>query len=288
MGSEMCIRDRAHIRSVVGNIVELSQGLRSGFRPGARVARAMTCRSSRSAISIRAVTDRSGSDEIVVEEDIPSTWHDPIYMERPRGSIDLDGKELFVLPPQWARGIESSFLQYQEPLDVQRGVTDLIIPEDFTTRRVRVDFMLYDDDHLRALVGLFYRHRGKQKSFWMSGLMDEFVPTEVRSTGGQTLLVFDGDEVFEAFQEQTIYRRLSIVTDLSESRHEVAELRVSAAGKTEMVLIGHSEGVNQGYPVKRISWIFLARFETDILTLRWVTSNVATASTAFRALERPV
>ena len=279
-------RELAQIRAVTGATVELTEATRASYQAGVRVARAMTCRSARSAISIRAVSDRAGSDEITVEEDVVSTWHDPALMERPADSVDLDGKELFVLSPQWARGVESSFLQYQETLDVQRGVTDLIIPEDFTTRRIRVDFMLTTDEHLKALIGLFYRHRGKQKSFHMSGVMDELSPEAARTGGGETELTFRGDEIFEAYHEQEIYRRLSLLTAGGETRHEISGLRVNAAGDTEMTLTGESPGVAEGQRIRRVSWIVLARFETDILTLRWVTSRVATASTAFRALER--
>ena len=272
----------ARVDTVTGTRANLVTPLIGNFEAGTRVVRAIFGRVV-GGTRVRAVASRVGTVQIVFEEEVENAWHDAALTTVPNSVQIVNGKEYFDIPAQWSDGVTVQFQQSRDNLDLGRGVFDGFFPEMFTNRRTQVGLLLATPEQYASLVGLFYRAKGKQQSFYTSGLVDEIRPSQDVASANTTIR-FAGVEFSNAFDDQRIYKRLVIVADGVRSFHEVDDIAVS--GNNSVVTL--TAAVGRAIEVENIrfmSWVLLTRFEADLLTLNWRTANVATASMALHALE---
>ena len=107
-----------------------------------------------------------------------------------------DGRELFDLPPDWKDGIGTGFSQVRDTIDLARGVTDFVLPQDFTSRVLDLSYWIRDDATLEAVVGLFYRMRGAQKAFYVPASAQSLAPVLPIAAGVN--VVFTGSDLYDA------------------------------------------------------------------------------------------
>lgn len=194
-----------------------------------------------------------------------------------------NGLEVLTLRPNWADPVRLTFSQMSEIFDLQRGVRDFNTPERFTNRLIQCGFMIRNEAEENRLLGLFYRMRGQQKSFYMADpLSGLIIPTGSISSGSSVITVA-GPELVQRFATEWIYRNIAIRTRTGMIYRRVSGITPNGANSrinlaTTLPAIPASEIIG-------ISWLLKMRFAADSLVLNWETDTVARTTLNLRPLE---
>lgn len=272
-------REMFTVARVSGNFVTSIESLDNVFTPGAIVRRGVSGYVNGES-ELRAATSRVGLSRIEIDADPVNTWH-PDYSGVPQA---FNGKEYFVFGPQWGTDVQVKWSQPVIELDLQRGNVDRIFPTPYTTRQTRLRFLLRNDDHIDRLVGLFYRSRGRQKSFYMEQHLDEIRPRTI--VPGNTFTVPGGDFA-RRYRDNNMYRFIHLRTASLDLTTNVVQITTNLVGDS-VVTIGDIFNTDiEPSEIMSMKWVCLCRFESDSLNLEWITDGVAETTVTIRTLEDP-
>ena len=264
------------ISAVEGKTVGILQPLRRAYVEGEGVLRAAPVRRlDRFQGSFR--TSIILEPEFELEEDPVRAWHRE-YPEKP--PVMHEGLEYFGLAPNWSTPIRLTAGSRWDDLDLNRGAVERLFPVPFPTRLFRMEFLLHTEDRLDQLLGLFYRSRGRQKSWYSPSHLLELKVVSISSLNS---IVIEGPEVHEFFRDSTVYRRVRIRFQGVDHLSLVQGVSL-VAGNTALELQSPLPSLPNGAKVS-CSWVTRCRFETDVLTLDWRTTSVAVVRTTIRSLE---
>lgn len=272
-------REMIVVDSINGTQITPQEPLVSAFDIGTTVRRGVSGYVNGES-KLTAATSRLGLSQIDIDADPVDTWH-PDYSAVPE---TFNSKEFFNLGNQWASDVRVEFMQPVIELDLQRADVDRIFPTPFTTRKTRLRFVLRNQDHIDRLVGLFYRSRGRQKSFYMTTRLDEIRPLSIAP--GSTFTVL-GQDFARRFSDNDMYRFIQIKTADLTLTTEIVQVTVDVAGNSVGTITDIFNDAIPAETIKSIQWICLSRFESDTLSLEWITDGVAEATVNFRTLEDP-
>lgn len=231
--------------------------------------------------SLRAATSRVGLSRVSFKAHPVGTYHDAWDAPPPD---TLNGLELLRTQHQWAGDLRVKFEQPFEGLDLNRGATDRLYPVAHTTRITRLRNVIRNDDHMNRIIGLFYRCRGRQKPFYCPTFIDEFRPKFPLSSVQQTMIV-EGRLFYDQFNESQTHRFFQIVTPLGTFVREIESMAVDGQGDTQLNLDQVWSTDLSLESIMSCSWVVKHRFETDTLSLEWLTDRVAEATITIRTLE---
>lgn len=213
---------------------------------------------------------------------------DPIDYPHPTvgaAADTMEGDELFLLAPNWAQAVELSFEQAKEVLDLNRGAVDDVFPVDFTLRTTGMTFAIMNDSDFDAIIGLFYRCRGRQKRFFMPTWADELRPLSGALATAEVLF-FEGSEMYEVFSDSVSHRRVMVkMTDGTTTYLTFIDAQLDTDGDSVFEL---SEPLASDLPLDEIAamyWVLPVRMASDRLTISWLTTGVAEVSLSVTTLE---
>ena len=230
---------------------------------------------------LTAATSRVGLSQIEVDADPVDTWH-PDYSAIPD---TFNGKEYFDLGNQWASDLRVEFMQPVVDLDLQRGDVDRVYPTPYTIRKTRLRFVLRNADHIDRLVGLFYRSRGRQKAFYMSQRTDEIRPLAI-AAASNTFTV-PGADFKRRYDANDMYRFVHIKVGATDIKTEIVQIAIDANGDSVATVADLFVSDIEPEDISSFRWICLCRFESDSLSLEWITDGVAETTVNIRTLEDP-
>lgn len=272
-------REMFTVARVSGRNITSVESLDNVFAPGAIVRRGVSGYVDGES-ELRAATSRVGLSRMEIDADPVDTWH-PDYSEVPQS---FNGKEYFVFGPQWGTDVQVKWSQPVIELDLQRGDVDRLFPTPYTSRQTRLRFLLRNDDHIDRLVGLFYRSRGRQKSFFMEQHLDEIRPRTI--VPGNTFTVPGGDFA-RRYSNNDMYRFIRLRTATLDLTTNIVQITTNLVGDS-VVTIGDVFNTDiEPHEIKSMKWVCLCRFESDSLNLEWITDGVAEATVTIRTLENP-
>lgn len=273
-------REMLTVAQVNGSTITSIESLDNVFTPGAIVRRGVSGYVDGDS-ELRAATSRVGLSRIEIDADPVDTWH-PDYSNVPQL---LNGKEYFVFGPQWGTDVQVKWSQPVIELDLQRGDVDRVFPTPYTTRQTKLRFLLRNDDHIDRLVGLFYRCRGRQKSFYMEQHLDEIRPRTI--VPGSTFTVPGGDFA-RRYSNNNMYRFIRLRTATLDLTTNIVQVTINLVGDSVVTIGDVFSTVIEPQDIKSMKWVCLCRFESDSLNLEWITDGVAETTVTIRTLEDPV
>ena len=134
------------------------------------------------------------------------------------------------------------------------------------------------------LLGLFYRSYGKQKAFYVESQIAEIGLGQDIVQGGSSFAI-RGTEFFSTFADSVVYRWIRFNRRAADPVVKLVSSIDTIGGDTIVtVSTPFAEAVSVS-EVYRAGWLLRSRFETDLLTLDWLTDGVAEVRTMFRILE---
>ena len=192
------------------------------------------------------------------------------------------GAELVTLKPNWSSRPEVRFEQDVEEFDLERGVTDYYAPRAYTDRLVTMQFTVLNQAQEDALLGWFYRARGRQRAFYIADPLTSLRVAAPVSAGAMSLMV-PGVDLARALADQAIYRDIAIQTSGGTIYREVDSIVES--GAMSAINVTAALPAIQEADFIGATWLLRARFESDRLGIDWTTSIVGQTRVTVRALE---
>lgn len=196
----------------------------------------------------------------------------------------FDGRELFLMRPNWAQPVDLSFAMTTETVDFGRGRVARYNPIAFTTRLLKATYLRRDETDAQRITGLFMRAKGRRGEFYMPTWEQDITPTSDLS-GGAATITASGLDVFNTYAESTIFKALAVVTKDGAVYCRRVSTIVNVSGDSRITV---DQPWDSDIPVSNISmicWLPLCRFASDQLTLEWLTQSVVQTQLAFQTLE---
>lgn len=234
--------------------------------------------------SVTARTDR------VLEMEVGVLINPGVYVRdyltgytHPAADTFHNGLEVLTLSANWASPVRLNFGQMTEILDRERGVNDFFVPERFTNRIVQCELMLRNEAEEDRLRGLFERMRGQQGEFYMVDPLSAQIVITANVPAAATHITVPGEQVFQRFGGQDIYRSIAIRTRAGMIYRRVSAIALVGGNSRITVTAGLPE--IQLTDIIGIHWLLKYRFATDGLLLSWETDSTARVGITLRALE---
>lgn len=231
------------------------------------------------AVSLGAITDQVGRVETRVKVN-PTTYL--IGLSYGSAATLYRSREVFPLKPNWAGGVRLGFEQAVENFDFERGATDYFTPEDFTSRMVEMGFLIRDQAQEEALIGCFYRAKGRQKEFYAEDPTTQIVPV-LPIASGATSITLAGTFTYHALRDDLMYRNIVIRANGTTYYRRVSG--ITRSGQNTVINLTESLPAITEANFVGASWLLRCRFENDTLSLNWITDTVARCVVTLRALE---
>ena len=234
--------------------------------------------------SVTARTDR------VLEMEVGVLINPGVYVRdyltgytHPAADTFHNGLEVLTLSANWASPVRLNFGQMTEILDRERGVNDFFVPERFTNRIVQCELMLRNEAEENRLRGLFERMRGQQGEFYMVDPLSAQIVITANVPAAATHITVPGEQVFQRFGGQDIYRSIAIRTRAGMIYRRVSAIALVGGNSRITVTAGLPE--IQLSDIIGIHWLLKYRFATDGLLLSWETDSTARGGITLRAIE---
>lgn len=279
-GSEYVIR---RITEVDGNTATLNGTLDQDWVAGSRVYPMVSGRISTS-ITTNQRTNRTAVVAVKFSADPASE------IERPVGEpvvTHLD-REVFLRRPNWADSMSPEFQAILEKVDYGIGRVTNFQPVRFNDRLHKANYLGLNRESSDDLIRFFMRQSGQVGEFFMPTFTEDLMISAMSAATTSTLRL-DGDETAQDYKDGTVYRDLIVfMADGTYFTRHVVDISVAFIGGSPGSIIQ----VDEPWPVditptnvKQICWMPLWRFNTDLLTVSWVTDQAAEIAMSMKTLE---
>lgn len=198
---------------------------------------------------------------------------EPGNVYRLPGGADTEiyhSRPVWQLKPNWVRGPDVRWDQFQDIIDLGFGLRGYVDPVDYVARRTNAQYLLRDSTSQDELYGFFVRRFGKRESFYMPSWIREFLATAVTTA----TLTVAGLETFELFSADPVHKHVVLfLKDGTRVYAEVASV-ASAAGESVITFLNPIAAIVLT-DIAFATWLLPCRFATDRLEFTWVTDAVA-------------
>lgn len=275
-------RVRVHqIAGIVGNVLSLTEQIDQKWRAGIKVAAAWkglladslsfdlaTNQALQGGVSFMALP---GFDKFVqTEADITQTF---------------DGREMFPFANNWISSPTVTYQQDRKLVDYDKGVIEMFAPVPFGNRIYTNDVLCRTPDDTQRLTEFFGRMLGRQGEFFFRPLARAPMRMAADYVQDSTTMLLAGDEPRRVFTTDTTLRVLEISRRGKLPNYRVVNSVVADGDNSRVTFdLGLPEIISADDPNVTVSWIALARFESDDLTVDWKTDQAATSRLTVRTL----
>lgn len=199
--------------------------------------------------------------------------------------VTHNGREVFTLRPNWAGEIDESMMWPSEMVDFNRGATASFRPFPFPSMLRRANFVGENIAAVQEIEDLFDRMKGQRGEFYMPTGSPDIVAKQ--ALGGNNIRV-DGLQMIEDFADSRIHKAICVrLRDGTQLYRTVTSIHQSLVWP-EDALFDLDTPWPYSIPLEDvlwISWMPVYRFASDILTLDWLTAEVAQCELSMRSLE---
>lgn len=202
--------------------------------------------------------------------------------------LTFNGREVFLLRPNWAQPLSQSWVRPVDELDYGTGPTTRYSPVPFAADTLQATYVGANRDEVQAILDLFHRARGRQGEFYAPTWLPDLTLREGLTAGADTLRV-QGTQTAEVYANSRTHRALYVRLRGGQVllRRVVSIATIDDAQGQDAVITVDSvwaDNVPMGQVVMA-GWLLLRRFASDDLTVEWQTSAVATVTFGMLALE---
>jgi hypothetical protein len=265
----------ATVSSIVGDTVNVTGPLSNGYPSYALVRPGLQGRMA-TKLSGRRMTTAAGQVQVHFDVKPGSERYDGLI---PDAATMFNGREVFLLEPDWANEQSPSFQGLFETLDFGQGLIGYYNPIGFTTRIHSGAFVGRTPDEVDLIEQCFIRMKGQQGEHYMPTWEND-LPLKLPTSSIDASLRIDGREVFDSYATDTVHKAVSILMrDGTRIFRQVVSITLVSDGSgTNDTLVNLSASTGRTLSpdlLQSISWLPAWRFATDTLTTEWQTERVA-------------
>ena len=269
----------AKVSGVSGRTLTLLDSVQKSYPEGTKVLRGVPGRWD-SGPSVQARSSRAGIIPVQVSGDPIKNWHQDFPESFP---VEMDSREYFDFSPNWTRNGISKNEETWDNIDLGKGAVSRLFPVGFPVKILRFGFLLHTESRIQRVLGLYYRAKGRQKSWYIPSFLNDLTPVKGLSAQSN-FFDLEGTDSIGVLADNPVFRRLRFL-DGEGSFVRTVESVTEAAGRTRITLSENFPRNVSLSDLKMVSWVFRVRFETDALTLKWRTSTVAETVLTVRTVE---
>jgi hypothetical protein len=271
------------VDSVVGNIVTFTSASVEPWVAGTLIYPAL---SGTLAQDLQAKRFTNTTSEIAIVYDVlpgsEETWFSPDVVET------FNGREVFLKKPNWAENPSINYQHEWERVDYGYGVIARYHPIDFSTRLYRATYVGRTGHEAHAIREFFERMKGQRGEFYMPTWESDIIIKVPAQAATNTLRV-SGTGLVSAYRESTVRKAVAVFL-----RDGTRYLNVVAEVFEHSDELGRDSVVNCVSPwpttfnpsdVLFISWMPVWRHATDILSMQFLTGEVAQIQLTLKTLE---
>lgn len=269
-------RERIVVASVVGTTVNLGSGLLGSLREGATVSPILAGRLDQNA-SNNLSTSNTASGDVTLNVD-------PDGASLPAGSATatFNGRELFLIRPNWASAPSIATTGFLETADMGYGVKTHTSYLNWNGKTVQMSYLGRDRSEVEITQGFFRRMKGRRGDFYMPTWEND-IPL-INAAVGASIIV-PGTEFFELYgQADTFTAAIALYKDGSYQANLLQAIAEDGSDTTLTFTEAWAAPTN-GNTVASMSWLPLYRLGSDTLALEWLTNAVAQWKLSFQILK---
>lgn len=196
----------------------------------------------------------------------------------------FNGRELFILKPNWQQTPQVTLESMLETIDYDRGRVVHHQPVNWNIETLRLEYLRRDQAEAEALTAFFHRRRGQQGEFYMPTWVSDFDLT-TGAASGATILNVPGTTMFDLYATSPVYKAAIIFfRDGSYQANRLVSLTNVSGNSRFTFATAFPQAVNKT-TVKLMCWLPAWRLAIDTLTIEWLTRTVAQAQLTMRTIE---
>ncbi len=228
--------------------------------------------------TITKKTDSVATMKVSVRE-TPTTSVDPVPPLGEEEGQTYRGFPVLTVEPNWSETVEEAFTRDADVVDFGFGATAIYTKTKQPTAIFKHTVLAKDRVAAKNMIDFFCRRKGRRGSFYAPTWSTDLVFPALST--GVTTVMCEGRTAFDLFNDSFIYRNLAVI------KNKV----IYPLGISKVELIGGNTRVSLDVPVPlsisgstSASWFVMARFASDILSVRWYTDQVAEFTVSFMTL----
>lgn len=201
--------------------------------------------------------------------------------------LAYDGRELFVMEPDWSKPLSLSFEATVETLDYGVGRVSHYNPVSYTDRVTTLTYMATGRTEADALRDTFRRQRGQQGEFFMPTFTEDLRLKSTLSFGESKMRV-QGVTALKAYESSLVYRNIIVFfNDGSYTPYDVIAVEAVSDAQGDDTTFDlrpvPARSLVQS-EIRMICWLPLSRFASDEITVQWTTDQIANIGVTMKTL----
>lgn len=192
------------------------------------------------------------------------------------------GVDLFGIGPAWSDNISASFSRNANKLDNDSGVVKYDLKSVYTSESREIDYVALSRSEINNLQRFFCRCKGRLKSFWAPTWLSDMV-LAATAEQGQSYLLVEWPLFWRYYRN--LARRKTVVVFLRNGSIvilPIAGFTVDDTGNYGKVILETPLKFQlRKDAVAMISFLCRYRFDTDVMTTNYETTDVASTSFSF-------
>jgi hypothetical protein len=271
------------IDAVSGTQITLTGASALSWPAGTKVHPA---RAGRFAVNIRSQRLTNTAAEVAFEMQV-TPGSEPVIAP-PSAPQSFNGRELFLLKPNWSELPEITFESDRDTVDFEKGRIETFVPVAFNRRLMRFTYTGRDFAQVDLLREHFFRMRGQQGEFYAPTWERDVVPKGVNPATSNSIRI-NGTDFAGLFEDSTVHKAVMIEYVDGTFQYTVVQdiYTVDDSDGLDSV-IQTEDALDQDVSsanISRISWLLVWRYAADALTVEWMTNAVGRCQVTFRTLE---
>ena len=185
-----------------------------------------------------------------------------------------NGSEVFPKRPNWAVAPRINFQADVENLDYGRGVVENLSLRDFRRRITQATFLSRNRDEADEIEQFFHRMKGRRGTFYMPTYQPDIVPSVALSALNR-FMTMSGVGLVSYYSNNPVYRHIIIrLNDGTELIRSVDDISEQDGNSVVDVGVNWPRNIELS-EIMMVSWLPRWRLASDILTIEWLTDQVA-------------
>ncbi len=191
----------------------------------------------------------------------------------------FDGSPLFLRKFNWKRPPRISFRSFRRDIDLGAGRLGRYTPVPFSSRVLTAVWDEVTKEDVFEIERFFEARRGRAEAFWAPFFVRSVTPMSGLQAG-QSILKVEGRDFYDAYRNSPVHPAIAVRVHggpLVLRRVDSMSLVTDATGtNTAVVIQGTWDSDVPKDQIDGVEWLTKARFASDNLAVRWLTSEVAT------------